>query len=241
MNRLTRIISLLISALIVGGVPASLAGQSVPLSSAVIRTTIQAVIASGEHQKQTGALQPADLKASATALQILFAYMQEQGVNAKIDSAIRGNSNTLLNAPTGALAQKIYDEFSADGISSVTLGQIGGALSKPQQNRVKLLADIRAKGVADVESEMVEELLMLSRVTAPPGSVASNALSGRGARLVQASFFALTADQCTQLGNLRDETAALAVIVAVTGAEPVAAAFTAASLGYAIEFEAGGC
>jgi uncharacterized membrane protein YfcA len=61
--------------------PASSALDTPPrlaLSPAVVQTTVQTVVAVYNHQKQ-GAVQPGDLASSATALRILFSYMQEQG------------------------------------------------------------------------------------------------------------------------------------------------------------------
>ncbi|MHB8754547.1 MAG: hypothetical protein ACYC92_06260 [Candidatus Acidiferrales bacterium] len=86
---------------------------------------------------------------------------------------------------------------------------------------------------------MVQELLMLSRITATPGSVASNTIRGHGARLVPAFYVALSADQCLQLQTLAAEATVLAI--AASEVPPVAAAFTAAALGYEIEAALGGC
>ncbi|MGH9729425.1 MAG: hypothetical protein ACRD4V_12660 [Candidatus Acidiferrales bacterium] len=252
MNYLKRTASVLISfALIFAAVtPASVAGQTIPpppLSSAVVQTTVQSIVSTYNHQKQ-GTLQPGDLQSTATALRILFAYMQEQGVNAKLDAALRGNSNILSAAQTSTIAQKLFDELQADGISSVTLGQISNLLSMSQKNSSSIVKAIQQKGISQVESEMVQEFLMLSRTTGD-GAVASNTANARRDRgaFRTAGFYRLavskplTQDQCTQLANLSAEATGLAIIAALSGAEPVAVAFEVAALAYDAEAAAGGC
>lgn len=196
------------------------------------------------HQKQ-GTLQSGDLTSGATALRILFAYMQEQGVNAKLDSAIRENPALLSTASTSSIAQKLYDELQADGVSSITLGQISQSLSASQNSYAAISKAIQTKGIAAVESDMVKEFSTLSQVN-QGSAVTSGDVVARHARFGSARYLAvvskpLTQDQCDQLAHLSEEATALAIVAALSGAEPVAIAFEAAALAYDAEASAGGC
>lgn len=194
-------------------------------------------------QKQ-GTIQPGDLTSGATALRILFAYMQEQGVNGKLSVAIQ-RPTIVSGTPTASLAQELYDELQVDGVSSITLGQISQSLSVSKKNYAAISKTIRTQGVAKIESDMVMGFLMLSR-TNGNGAIIS-ALGHRANGIAPASYLLpvvaepLTADQCAELARLSAESTALALVAAISGAEPVALAFEAAALAYDAEASAGGC
>lgn len=196
------------------------------------------------HQKQ-GTLQSGDLTSSATALRILFAYLQEQGVNAKLDSAIRENPTLLSTTSTSSIAQKLYDELQADGVSSITLGQISQSLSASQKNYATITKTIQTEGIAAVESDMVKEFLMLSQVN-QGSAISSGDVIARHARFGPARYLAvvsrpLTQDQCDHLAHLSEEAAALGLAAAALGLEPIAVAYAVAALAYDAEATAGGC
>jgi hypothetical protein len=154
-----------------------------------------------------------------------------------LNSVLQGNP-TLPS--TASIAQTLYNELQADGVSSITLGQISQSLNKAQANYAALNKAIQTKGIAAVESDMVQEFLMLSQIT-QGASTTSTAINGHRARLLLAVSEPLTQQQCANLAQLSSEATALAIIAALSGAEPVALAFEAAALAYDAEAAAGGC
>lgn len=177
---------------------------------------------------------------------MLFAYMQEQGANGLLDSIVKSNPSFLSTASVSSIAQKLYDELQADGISSITLGQITQSLSTIEKNSVSTTKNLQTKGVAEIESEMVQEFLTLSQ-TSQNNSTMTAALNRRRigfaptGHLLRIVAEPLSQAQCSMLAELSAESTALAIAAALWGAEPVALAFEAAALAYDAEAAAGGC
>lgn len=130
---------------------------NVNASPAVVSNANQ-ILANSLNQLKANPNSASAWASGAAALQILFAYWNEQGLTAKVQNRILSNSTAFINNPI--LTQSQMDSACAE--MKTTLGitdscaEAASAMNADKARRRQIVQEIQSVGVAGIEAEILK-------------------------------------------------------------------------------------
>lgn len=104
----------------------------------------------------------ADVRGAIVSLETLFAYMQEQGENDRLQSYILAHADELVDTPiSDPQIEILYSKAKADA-STLTLDQFRTSLSSTRDDRARFIAEVKAIGIKGIEMRQLQQLQMIA-------------------------------------------------------------------------------
>ena len=128
---------------------------------------------------KAGALRIEDVQASISTSRLYFGYLEENGINAMVDSKLKDpdfRRQVLEFIPTDAEAQSLSQKMTSQsgGSAAVSSTQIKESYSLSYVQRETLLTEVSATGMKEVQSRILLAMEGLKN------RVASGRIAGRG-------------------------------------------------------------
>lgn len=168
----------------------------------------------------------ADIQSAATALQDVFASLEETGANSQMQAWILANASTIKDySPSTTDVQNLYTSMTKSG-AVVTMTQVRNILTVNAEDEEEFVNQISQNGMASVEADIVTSLQQAATSVASKGSVVQVGFQRNSKNRARLLLVNCAANAVAASG--------LGLAAGLMGAEPVCAAFEMVAIVYGL-------